>query len=362
MTAVNGASLSGYGVLGRLIDDSATVHRRLDQLTEQASSGRIADTFAGLGAGASTSLNLRPQINSLQTWQNNIDASDTRLQVTQTAVTQIQDIASNFNAQLNNLNGMSGSNVATIAASARSALQQVAGLLDSQAGQEYVFAGQDSGNPPVPNPDNILNSGLFKQIASAVSGLAANGAAATTASTLSIASSNAAGTSPFSAYMSQPASSLTAPIVQVGPNQFQSAGLLASSNTSVTSTGTSTTGSYMRDVLRALATIGSLDPSQVNAAGFGDLVQDTRTSLTGAINTMAADAGTLGNTQSAMDATKTQLQDVATTLTAQVSGVEDVDMAATLSNLTSVQTQLQASYQLIAGVSSLSLAKYLSAA
>jgi len=51
-----------------------------------------------------------------------------------------------------------------------------------------------------------------------------------------------------------------------------------------------------------------------------------------------------------------------TTLTKQVSGAQNTDMAATLSNLAQVQTQLQASYQLIAGMSSLSLAKFLPAA
>ena len=38
----------------------------------------------------------------------------------------------------------------------------------------------------------------------------------------------------------------------------------------------------------------------------------------------------------------------------------DADLAATLTQLSTAQTQLQASYQLIAGVQNLSLAKYLS--
>jgi flagellar hook-associated protein 3 FlgL len=46
-------------------------------------------------------------------------------------------------------------------------------------------------------------------------------------------------------------------------------------------------------------------------------------------------------------------------LTAQASSAEDVDMAATLSQISLVQTQLQASYQLIAGQSGLSLVKFL---
>jgi flagellin-like hook-associated protein FlgL len=115
----------------------------------------------------------------------------------------------------------------------------------------------------------------------------------------------------------------------------------------------------MRDVLRALATIGSLSSSQANVAGFQDLVQNTRTSLSGAIGAMAQDAGVLGNVQSSLTATQSRLADTQTALTGQVSSAEEVDMAAALSKLTQVQTQMQASYQLIATLNGLSLVKFL---
>jgi len=284
--------------------------------------------------------------------------------VTQTAMTSLQSIASSFYAQLNNLNGLNPGNVDNLAASAQDALQQVANLLDTQDGGIYVFSGQDSANPPVPDPDNILTSGFYTQINVAVGNLATAGATATAAATLAVASSNAAGTSPFSANLSQPAATLQAqiPTVQVGQNDSPQVGLLASANAQAVSTGSSTTGSYMRDLMRALATIGSLSSSQVNISDFQTLVQDTRTSLSGAISAMATDAGVLGNTQSALTATQTQLSDTTTALTTQLSSVQNVDMASTLSQITLVQTQMQASYQLIAGLGSLSLAKFLPAA
>ena len=99
------------------------------------------------------SLDLRPQIANLQTWQNNVDAATGRMSVAQSALTQIQSIAANFYAQLNNVQGVNASAMDTIAASARDALRQVAGLLDTQDGGVYVFAGQDTANPPVPDPD-----------------------------------------------------------------------------------------------------------------------------------------------------------------------------------------------------------------
>jgi len=354
-------SIQPYGALAQVIADSTSVHRKLDQLTAQAGSGRIAETYAGLGGGARVSLDLHPQLTAIQTWQSNIDAASGRMQVTQSAMTRIQQIASDFNAQLNNLNGLNPQNIDVVAASARNALTELAGLLDTQDGGTYVFAGQDTANPPVPAPDAITASGFFTQIAAAVGGLAANGAAATAASTLAVASSNTAGTSPFSTYLSQPAAALAVPQVQTGPHVTQSAGLLASANSTGPSTGASTTGSAMRDLMRGLVTIGSLSSAQANDAGFQDLVQVTRTSLGGAICQLAVDAGAFGTVQSSLTAQRNQLGGVATALSAQVSSAEDVDMAATLSNLAQVQAQLQASYQLIASLSGLTLAKFLPA-
>ena len=364
---------SDYGMMSSLVADSTVVKQRLDQLTQQAASGLISDTYAGLGSGASISLNLRPQIANLQTWQNNVNAATGRMGVEQTALTQIQSIAANFYAQLNTVQSSDASEVDSVAASARDALGSVASLLDEQDAGVYVFAGQDSSNPPVPAPDNILTSGFYTQINAAVSGLSANGAAATANATFAVATSNAAGTSPFSTYLSQSSATLQAalPTVQVGQGSSQPVGIPASANGLIpdsVSTGQtiaggppSTTGSYMRDVLRALATIGSLSSSQANDPGFQDLVQDTRISLSNAVSALGQDAGVLGNVQSSLTSTQTQLSDTQTALTTQVSPSENVDMASTLSQLSLVQTQMQASYQLISGMSGLSLVKFLPA-
>ncbi len=370
-TITSAAPPSDYGLMNTLVAQSASVKQKLDTLTNQASSGLVGTTYAGLGTGASTSLDLRPQIANMQTWQNNVNAATGTISIAQSALGSIESIASNFYAQLNNMEGVNSSEIDTIASSAQDALQEVAGLLDSQVGSVYVFAGQDSGNAPVPDPENILTSGFYTQINTAVSGLAANGAAATANATFGVANSNAAGISPFSTFLSQPYATVRAalPSVQVGQSHQETTGIPASANgliptsppgpTTITGGPVSSTGSYMRDILRALATMGSLSSSQANDQGFQDLVQDTRVSMNGAITSLNEDSGVLGNTQSSLNATQTQLSDTQTALTTQVSSAEDVDMAQTLSQISLVQTQMQASYQLIAGMSGLSLVKFL---
>ncbi|MDQ2804205.1 MAG: hypothetical protein M3Y41_16575, partial [Pseudomonadota bacterium] len=102
-----------------------------------------------------------------------------------------------------------------------------------------------------------------------------------------------------------------------------------------------------------------LSSPQLNDAGFAGLVDDTRQSLNGAIGAMGTEAGALGNLQTGLQTARTELGNTADALKSQLSSATDVDMAATLSKLTQTQTQLQASYQVIAAAKGLSLANYL---
>lgn len=358
---ISGNAPVGYGLFGVLIANEQIAKQRVTTLTQQTADGLVSDSYDGLGTDAAKSLNLNPQIAHETTWANNITAADGTIQVTQTAMTQLTAIATNFYSQSETLNSLDPAGVDSLAASARQALVQVAALLDTKNGNAYVFAGQDSANPPVPNPDTILSSGLYTQINAAVGQLSTNGATATAASTLAIASSNAVGTSPFSTALSQPAANVAAlqTMATVEDNRQVPIGLLASTNASVTSTGTSTTGSYTRDLMRALATIGSLTGAQVNDLGFTNLIQDTQTSLNGAITAMGQEAGVLGNTQSAMDASGSMITDTKTALTVLVSNIQNVDLATVATQLAAAQTQLQASYQMISGATKLSLVSYI---
>lgn len=357
------AAITGAGspALAQLLADSAATRTTLDTLTQQVSSGYVSPRIAGLGTGTAVALSLAPALSANATYQANIAAAAGPMGVAQTALSEIGSIARNFYAQTDNLNGLDAGTVDSIAASARDALSQVANLLDSQDGNTYVFAGQDQTNPPVPNPDNIGSSGFATAIASAIAGLGTNGAAATVASTLATAASNATGTSPFSAALNAAAASGTdiRTLTQTGTETYVPSGIVANSNADVPSTGAVTTGSYTRDILWALATLGSLSSSQLSDNGFQSLVSDVRTGLGNAITALNQDAGVMGNRQTAMQARSTQLSDAATSLQTQLSSAEDVDTATAMTRLSTVQTQLQASYQMIAAEQGLSLVKYL---
>ena len=62
--------------MAQLIQHGSTVRHRLTSLTEQASSGLVSETYAGLGQGLSGALSLKPRIEAIATWQRNIDSPD----------------------------------------------------------------------------------------------------------------------------------------------------------------------------------------------------------------------------------------------------------------------------------------------
>lgn len=314
---------SDGALLARLADNSASVRRQLDTATTQSSTGRIAENYAGLGVGAKTSLDLRPQVTHAAAWQANIDGASGRLGVTQSALSSISAIAASFYAKSGALNGLIPSEADSIAASAKVALEQVGQLLNSKYGDAYVFAGQDTANPPLPDTS------------AAVVGAAV------------LASDTA--TAPFSATLGT-----APPAIEVGEGQRVQVGVLANRNT-LTPSAVPTTGSYVRDILRALATL----TTATAGPGLQALAADTHARLGSAVGAIAVESGALGDVQSSLTARRSQLGETVIALNTQIDSSENVDLAATLTRVSLLQTQLQASYRLIAGVKSLTLAQYL---
>lgn len=358
--SISGLGGGSFGLMQQLIAGATATKARLDQLTMQSSTGYVASTYAGLDAAspgtATTALAVAPQIAGITNTIANLNAVTGRMGVQQTALSSISTIASSFMGQLLSVGGGTPQAMDTLAASARQALAQVAGLLDTQSGSVYVFGGQNSDTPPVPNPNDITSSGFFTNIQAAVASLATNGAAATEAATLATASSNAAGVTPFAAGLG---AAPALPQVATGNGTMATVGIAANANGFVASAGTDTTGSYMRDIMRGLATIGSLTSSQVGSANFQGFAQATAASMKNAVTALSQDAGVLGNTQAALASQATGLQQTSTALTNQLAGADQVNMTSTLANLSSTQTQLQASYQIIAAMKTMSLTQYI---
>lgn len=356
MLSISGQS---FGPMSPVIENAMATAQRLNLLTEQSSSGLISQTYSGLGAAAAaTVLTVSPQISSANAQISEINAVIGPMSVQQNAITSISSIVSGMTSQLVSLNTLNSNASGIVIADAQSALQQVAGLLNTQDGNNYLFAGQDSGEAPIPDPSGIFSSGFYTQIQSAVASLSGSGTTATMSAILGIASSNAAGTSPFSPGLN---ASPGLPSLSFSGGEQVTTGISANSNAFVSSpgAGATSTGSYMRDILAGLASIASLSPSQLGGTNFSSFISGISTMLQNANATLNQDSGVLGNIQSELNSRSTNLQNTVTALTNQVANADSIDPASVLSQISSVQTALQSSYQIIASMKTLNLAYYL---
>lgn len=347
LSSYNGSTVV-TGTLGSLIDNSTALKAKMDLLSQQSSTGLVSQTYGGLLGSADLSLDLRPQITTTDAYSLNITNANTKIDITSKVMDQLQSIASTFFNGTINFSQQTSQEVDTIASQAAAALGQVQSLMNTKIGDNYIFAGEDSSNAPM--PDASFNA-YVQSIQTAASGLATAGSTATIAATLTAATA----TSPFSTTLGTQRQ-----VVSVGFGVTAAVGVVAGQNAYATQTGAGTTGSYVRDLIRSLATLSSMNSGQTAlGTNFTALVSDTRTNLSNEITAINTENAGLGASQQSLTDNQTALTDTKTIMEQQISGIEDVDAAATASALTQTQTQLQISYKIIASTQSLSLVQYL---
>jgi len=354
MSTISGAT--DVGTLAYTLYNMRQTQQSINTLTAETSSGLISSDYAGLGNAAGSALDLTSQIAQNTALQANASSAGNIQQVTQTALGQIQALVSNISSQLLSPSTTNATGLNTLAATANSALTQIASLLDTKVGDVYIFAGQDSSNPPVPDPSSVTSSAFYSAIQTAVAALPTTGAAALQSQSLTIAGPGA--TSPFSTTLE--ASNLPA-TVDLGNGEQVQVGMLADQNTDAVSTGTGTTstGSYMRDIMMGLATLGSMGSADPLQTYTQSALSNVQTTLSNANDALNVDIGGLGVRQDAITNAQSDYSDVATALTTQLDTLQNADPATVATQLAQAQTQLQSSYSMVAALGQLTLAKYL---
>ena len=344
------------GTLNSVLYNTSLTSQSISTLSAEGSTGLLSSDYAGLGVSAGAALDLSDQLALNTASQANATQAAITSQVAQTALGQIQTLAASFASQLLSPSATTAAGLPTLAASAQSALQLVANLLNTKVGDVYVFAGQDSTTPPIPNPDQIGQSAFATAIQTAVANLDTSGAATVQSQVLTAAGPGA--TSPFSATLE---ASNAAAVADLGSGQTVQTSVLADQNSNAVSAGagTTSTGSYTRDILLSLATVASLGTADAADTNVQTLLSNTQTTLTNADAALNTDIGALGGRQQTITQAQTDLTSTATALTTQLGNLQNADTATVATQLSNAENQLQASYKIISELQSLSLAKYL---
>ncbi len=352
------------GAMARLTDGAAGLQSRIAVLTRQASEGRRADAYGDLGTEVPRAISLRAAIGRGEVYSQAIDRAAGRAAVGQDTMSRLADIASEFRAKSLLLVDGEPTRIAATAAAARAAVQEVAGLLNTTHAGEYVFGGTDSRNPPVPDAAGIFASGMATQIAAAIGGLTAGGAAAANAATLAAAQDNTTGVTPFSDFQANgPGATEARRSLPAADGVVVEVGLFAARNATPGASIGETAGAWSRDLLRGLMTMAALTPAMAQdptmAADYQSVVATVQRGLDSTIGALALEQGALGVAEQRMESTKQDHADAAVQIRTQLSGVEEVDLAATLTALQETRNRLEASWRALSMISSLSLTNFL---
>lgn len=345
----------------RLSVNATLLRDRMTVLGEQISTGRKGNTYSTFGTDAPRAMDLRGEINRRASYEKTIDQALSKTKVSQDVLNRIGAIAEKFLASSTKLLGAAKpEEIQLQAGQAEAAMIEVATLLNEQYGGEYLFGGSDSRNPPIPKPSDIARTGMGLAIKNEVGTLNATNASAVLAATKALAMSDAAGTTPFSVFLST-GEGKTEPRVSVlgNDNDRVAYGIHANRNAAVVSTG-ETTGSWARDLLRGLASIAGLTPEKAQLGdSYTNLVTKIRSGLEASVDALALERGSLGLTEARLQGLEDHHSSVSTTLQLQLSNIEEVDMAKTITSFQTTQTQLEASYRAIAVAQQLSLTRFL---
>jgi flagellar hook-associated protein 3 FlgL len=151
-------SVAGIGSRSTLaVQGLVDMRRQLDDLQRQLGSGKKSDTYAGLGLGRGFAIGLRAQVSAFQAYDDAISNVNVRLSLGQTALGRVADIASSVKGSALQSSSSDSGVSNSLQSSASNQLDEILGLLNTQAGERYLFSGRAADQPAVETLDHIMN-------------------------------------------------------------------------------------------------------------------------------------------------------------------------------------------------------------
>jgi flagellar hook-associated protein 3 FlgL len=135
------------------------MQKQMNDLSLQLSTGKIAQSYDGLGIDRGLDVNVRAAMSRLTSYEDVITTVSTRVQLQNTSLERLntiaQDMRSNtlppFDFTLIN-NGQTNTQI-----QARGSLDEAVSLLNQRAGNTYLFSGAATDTPAMDTADHILN-------------------------------------------------------------------------------------------------------------------------------------------------------------------------------------------------------------
>ena len=131
---------------------------QLDTLTKQLSSGKIADTYAGLGSGRSMSIALRSQLSTVAAYADTATNLNTRIGVANLSLQRLVKIGSEVKGAAVSAGG-NFDNTGQTPGQKTASLDffDSVDMLNARSGDRYLFSGRATDTAPVAPADQIMN-------------------------------------------------------------------------------------------------------------------------------------------------------------------------------------------------------------
>ncbi len=342
--------ISSSSVLSSIRQSVLQAQAGLTQAQTEISSGTQADIGVYLGASTGASVSMKNQIDALDSYTTTNGLASTRLDTTATALTSMVSLAQTISASLVSASSTGGSTTA-LQATGSSGLQALLSELNTSVGDQYVFGGNNTGTTPA--TDYSSTSTAKTAVDASFSQTFGFSQTSDSASTISDSAMTSYLNGSFADQFSD--SNWSANWSQASSTTISSK--IAPSQTATTSVSANETA--FRQIAEAYTMLSEFTGSNMSDDAKAAVVTKATTLMNTGLAALNQVQTGVGITQAAITSTDTGLSAQTTLLKSDVSDVEDVDTYALNTRVTTLQTQLQASYELTSRLQTLSLTNYL---
>jgi len=153
-------SITGPGsITAANVTAQTNMMSQLSTLSQELSTGQVAQTYSGLGSQAGVALALDAQLSAVNGYSNTATTVGTTLSIAQSVLTQLGSAGAAVQQAVSQQGAFSLDSTGQTATqeSAASYLDQILSLLNTQVGSNYLFSGSAVNQPSVANTSAILN-------------------------------------------------------------------------------------------------------------------------------------------------------------------------------------------------------------
>src|SRR4051812_13979322 len=151
-------SISGIGSRSALgVQTLLDMRSQLDDLQRQLGTGKKSDTYAGVGLDRGLLVGLRNRLSALDGYESTISNVNVRIDLAQSALGRLSDIGRALKSTAFQTTTVESNGTTLAQTSAYASLGEILGLLNTQAGDRYLFSGSGADLPAVASIEQIMN-------------------------------------------------------------------------------------------------------------------------------------------------------------------------------------------------------------